>query len=90
MHFADFHSNYTEQNCHVLVVILYKLNLACQHIIEGKLKILETNQKSEEILHIYLIIFVSGDFYCDLFKRNIHASLRCTKTRSPRIGTVSH
>ena len=31
MHSADFYSDYIEQNCHVLIMILYNLNLACQH-----------------------------------------------------------
>ena len=33
------------------------------HKIEGKLKILGTNQKHEEIIHIYLIFCTFGDFY---------------------------
>ena len=54
--------DYVKQNCRVLVMILYNLNLACQHIIEGKLKILDTNQKSEEIL----VFCVFMDFYCNV------------------------
>ena len=42
------------------------------HIIEVKLEILETNKKSEEILHFYLIFGVFLDFYCGAVKRNIH------------------
>ena len=38
------------------------------HIMEGKLKTLETNQKSEEILHFYLIFCVFMDFYCNVVK----------------------
>ena len=57
-------SGYTEQKCHVLVLSLYNLNLTCQHI--GKLKILETNLKSEDILHIYLLFYVFEDFCCDV------------------------
>ena len=32
-------------------------------IVEGKLNILETNQKSEEITHFYHIFCALGDFY---------------------------
>ena len=39
---------------------------------EVKLEILETNKKSEEILHFYLIFGVFMDFYCDAIKRNVH------------------
>ena len=60
------------------------------NINEGKLKILETSQKSEEILHFYLIFCVFMDFYCDVFKRNVHVWLGCTKTRNAGIGTVLH
>ena len=48
-------SDYVEQNSHVLVTVIYNLST---HIIEGKLKILETNHKYEEILHFYLIFCV--------------------------------
>ena len=41
------------------------------YIIDGKLKILETNQKSKEIMHFYLIFCVFMDFYCNVVKRNI-------------------
>ena len=37
------------QNCHVLVMTLYSLNLPYQHIIEGNLKLFETNYKFEDI-----------------------------------------
>ena len=53
--------------------------------------LLETNQKSEEILHAYLIFCVFGDtFYCDVVKGNVHVFVGCTKTQDPGIGTVLH
>ena len=62
-----------EQKCHVLVTTLYNLNLACQHILmEGKLKILGTKLKSEEILHVHLTFCAFEDFYYD----NIYANDR--------------
>ena len=39
------------------------------HKMEGKLKILEINQKSEEIIHIYLVFCAFRGFYCDIVKR---------------------
>ena len=47
-------------------------------------------QKSEGILHFYLIFCVFIDFYCDFVKRKVHVCLGCTKTRNPGIGTVLH
>ena len=62
------------------------------HIIEGKLKILGTDKKSEEIFKesVYLIFCASGHFYCDVVKRKRLCCLECTKTRSPGIGIVLH
>ena len=60
------------------------------HKIEGKLKILGTNKKSEEIICIYLVFYAFGHFYCDVVKRKRPCCLECTKTRSPGIGTVLH
>ena len=36
---------------------------------EGKLKILGTNKKSEEIIQVSLIFCPFGDFYCNVVKR---------------------
>ena len=57
---------------------------------ERKLKILKTNQKSEEIEHIYLMFCGFEDFNVLWLIGNIHVCLGCTKTPSPEIGTVSH
>ena len=89
MHFEDFQISYVEQDCHVLVTMHHYLNLSA-HTIEGKLKILERNQKSEKILRFYLIFCVFMDFYCDVVKRNVHVWLGCIKTPNPGIGTVLH
>ena len=37
---------------------------------EGKLKILGTNKKSEEIIQVSLIFWAFGDFNCDVVKRS--------------------
>ena len=60
------------------------------HIMEEKLKILETNQKSEDITHFYPIFCALEDFYCNVVKRNVHVWLGCTKIRNPEISTVLH
>ena len=39
------------------------------HITEGKLKLLGTNKKSEEIISLYLIFCSFGDFYWNVVKR---------------------
>ena len=40
------------------------------HITEGKLEILRTNHKSEEIVHLYPIFFCAFEqFCCDFLKR---------------------
>ena len=57
---------------------------------EGKLKILGTNKKSEEIISFYLIFRAFDHFYCDVVKRKRHVCLGFTKTRNPGIGTVLH
>ena len=36
---------------------------------EGKLEILQTYQKSEEIVHVLLIFCAFKDFYCNAVKR---------------------
>ena len=56
---------------------------------EGKLKILETNKKSEEIISFYLIFRAFDHFYCDVVKRKCPC-LGFTKMRNPGIGTVLH
>ena len=40
------------------------------YITEGKLKILRTNKKSEEIISLYHVFRAFGHFYCDVVKRN--------------------
>ena len=50
---------------------------------EEKLEIFETNKKSEESLHFYLIFCAFMDFYFDVVKRNIHVWFGCTKTGIP-------
>ena len=52
--------------------ILQQTIFLSAHILEGKIKLLETLKKSEEILHCYLIFSVFMDFYCDVIKRNVH------------------
>ena len=60
------------------------------HILEGKLKILDRNQKYEDIFRFYPVFCGFRDFYCDAIMRNIHVSLGYTKTWSPEICTVLH
>ena len=56
---------------------------------KGKLKILETNQKSEEITQFFPIFCVLRDtVIAMLFRRNVQVGLGCTKTQSPKISTV--
>ena len=62
---------------------LLSQSLLSTHIMEGKLKIMKTHQKSEEIVYIYLIFFAFGDFYYDVIKNKRHVWLGCTETRSP-------
>ena len=40
--------------------------LLTTHKMEGKLKILGTNKKSEEIIQVSLIFWPFGDFNCDV------------------------
>ena len=63
-------------------------SLLSAYITEGKLKILGTNKKSEEIISLHLIFCAFGHFYCDFLKRKRPVCLGCTRTRSPRISTV--
>ena len=46
------------------------------HIMEGKLKILGTTPKSEEITHFYPIFCVFADFYSDMLSRTAMVWLR--------------
>ena len=57
---------------------------------EEKHKILEPNKKSEETVHILLILCAFGELYCDVVKRKRPCLLGCNKTQNPRIGTVLH
>ena len=57
---------------------------------EGKLKILGTNKKSEEIIQVSLIFCPFEDFNSMSLRGNVHVYLGCTKTRSPEFGTVLH
>ena len=87
--FTNLYSNgdYVEQNCCVLVTTIYNPHSHLSaHIIEGKLKILGTNQKSEEIISFYLV----ATFIVMLLRGNVHVCLGCTKTWRPRISTVLH
>ena len=52
-------------------ILLPPLRLSA-HIMEGKLKITETNRKYEEILHSCLLFCAFMDFYRDVVKRNVH------------------
>ena len=85
-----YHSYYDEQNCHVLVMTLYNLILANQHINGRKTKILLINQKSEEIIHIYPIFCAFGGFIAMSLRGNGNVWLGCTRTWSPAISTVLH
>ena len=61
------------------------------HINEGKLKILDRNQKYEDIICFYCIFRAFGSFYYDVVMiPNVHVCLGCTKTRSPEFGMVLH
>ena len=93
MHLKTFilSSDYVEQNCYVLVMTIYNPNLAWQHIMEGKFKILETNEKSENIRCFYYPIFYAfGDFSSDSVDRKRPSLIVCTKTPSPGIFMVLH
>ena len=57
---------------------------------EGKLKILGTNLNWEEILYVYLIFCVFGDFYCDVLYRKRPCLVGKSKMQSPGISTVLH
>ena len=58
---------------------------------EGKLKILGTNKKSEENVRISLTFCVFWDFFIVMsLSGNVHVWLGCTKMRCPEIDTVLH
>ena len=42
---------------------------------EGKITILGRNQKSEEIIQVYLIFYAFGDIICDIIGGNVHVCL---------------
>ena len=55
---------------------------------KGRVKILGTNNKSEEIINGYLIFCTFSHLYCDVVKRKRPCCLECTKMRNPGIGMV--
>ena len=68
---------YVEQNCHVLVSTIFTSISSLDNTYNGKkFKILETNQKSEDITHAFIPYFVHlGTFIVISLTGNVHVSL---------------
>ena len=68
IHLQTFIAKRWELPCFGYDILLPKSRLTT-HKMEGKLKILGTNKKSEEIIQVSLIFWAFGNFNCDVVKR---------------------